>query len=155
MAVSFFIVAMSFVGAVASEVAAIVGLALYLAFFSIGMGPATWTVSSEVFTTSIRAKAMSLSTFSNRATATIFASSFLSVANAMTWSGFFIVMTVVCLIILVWMYIYLPETKGRALEEMAQYFAEITGDQSILEAEETLNRREGDRTDEPEQEVLL
>jgi sugar porter (SP) family MFS transporter len=155
MAVSFFIVAMSFVGAVASEVAAIVGLALYLAFFSIGMGPATWTVSSEVFTTSIRAKAMSLSTFSNRATATIFASSFLSVANAMTWSGFFIVMTVVCLIILVWMYIYLPETKGRALEEMAQYFAEITGDQSILEAEETLNRRDGDRTDEPEQEVLL
>jgi sugar porter (SP) family MFS transporter len=155
MAVSFFIVAMSFVGVVASEVAAIVGLALYLAFFSIGMGPATWTVASEVFTTSIRAKAMSVATFSNRATATIFASSFLSVANAMTWSGFFIMMTVVCLIIFVWMYIYLPETKGRPLEEMAQYFAEITGDQSILRAEETLNRRDGDRTDEPEQEVLL
>jgi len=154
-AVSFFIVAMSFIGAVPSEVGAIVGLALYLAFFSIGMGPATWTIASEVFTTSIRAKAMSLSTFSNRATATIFASSFLSVATAMTWSGFFIMMTVVCLIICVWMYIYLPETKGLSLEEMAHYFAEITGDRSILDVEGTLNRRDVDQLNEREQEILL
>lgn len=147
MSVSFFIVAMSFLGAVASEVGAIVGLGLYLAFFSFGMGPATWTIASEVFTTSIRAKAMSLATFSNRAIATIFASSFLSVANALSWSGFFIMMTVVCLIILSWLYIYLPETKGLSLEEMAHYFAEITGDQSILEVEGTLTRQE--------QEILL
>lgn len=40
------------------------------------------------------------------------------------------------------MYAYLPETKGRALEDMSQYFAEITGDRSILEAEETLYRRD-------------
>jgi hypothetical protein len=40
------------------------------------------------------------------------------------------------------MYIYLPETKGRALEDMSQYFAEITGDRSVLEAEETLYRSE-------------
>mmetsp|Transcript_2381 Transcript_2381/g.3522 ORF Transcript_2381/g.3522 Transcript_2381/m.3522 type:complete len:532 (+) Transcript_2381:167-1762(+) len=154
-AVSFFIVAMSFIGALPSEVGAIVGLALYLAFFSIGMGPATWTIASEVFTTSIRAKAMSLATFANRATATIFASSFLSVATAMTWSGFFIMMTVVCLIICVWMYIYLPETKGLSLEEMAHYFAEITGDRSILDVEGTLNRRDVDQLNEREQEILL
>lgn len=155
-AVSFFIVAMGFVGAgpAASEVAAIVGLALYLAFFSIGMGPGAWLIPSEVFTTTIRAKAMSLATFGNRATATIFASSFLSVANAMTWFGFFIMMAFVCLIIFVWMYIYVPETKGRSLEEMSQYFAEITGDTSILEAGETLYLRGGDRR-EPEQEILL
>jgi len=142
MSVSFFIVAMSFIGNVASEVGAIIGLGLYLAFFSIGMGPATWIIASEVFPTSIRAKAMSLATFSNRATATIFASSFLSVATAMTWSGFFIMMTVVCLVILSWMYIYLPETKGLSLEEMARYFAGITGDQSILEVEGTSTRGE-------------
>ena len=38
------------------------------------------------------------------------------------------------------MYIYLPETKGRPLEDMSQYFAEITGDRSIIEAEENLYR---------------
>jgi len=154
MSVSFFIVAMSFIGAVASEVGAIVGLGLYLAFFSIGMGPATWTIASEVFTTSIRAKAMSLATFGNRATATIFASSFLSVSNAMGSSNFFVMMTLVCLVILLWMCYYLPETKGLSLEEMAHYFAEITGDESILEVE-GLNRREVDRPNDPEQDILL
>ena len=159
-AVSFFIVAMAFIGASrhASETAAIVGLALYLAFFSIGMGPGAWLIPSEVFTTTIRAKAMSLATFSNRAVATIFASSFLSVANAMSWSGFFIMMTVVCLIVLAWICIYVPETKGKSLEEMSKLFAEITGDTSVLEAEETLYRRGPSPTStvaSPEQEILL
>jgi uncharacterized membrane protein YccC len=69
-------------------------------------------------------------------------STFLSVANAMSWAGFFIMMSLVCLLILAWMYVYLPETKGRPLEDMSQYFAEITGDRSILEAEEMMYRNE-------------
>jgi len=141
-AVSLFIVSMSFIGGASSEAMAIFGLALYLAFFSIGMGPGAWLIPSEVFSTMIRAKAMSVATFMNRVTATIMSSTFLSVAQAMSWSGFFIMMSIVCLIILAWMYVYLPETKGRPLEDMSQYFAEITGDRSILEAEETLYRRD-------------
>jgi hypothetical protein len=76
----------------------------------------------------------------NRVTATIMASTFLSVANAMSWAAFFVMMSIVCLIVLGWMFVYLPETKGRPLEDMAQYFAEITGDRSIFEAEELLHR---------------
>jgi hypothetical protein len=33
------------------------------------------------------------------------------------------------------LYVYLPETKGRSLESMSLYFAEITGDRSILNLE--------------------
>lgn len=76
----------------------------------------------------------------NRVTATIMSSTFLSVANAISWSGFFILLAIVCLIILGWMYVYLPETKGRALEDMSQYFAEITGDRSIIDAEHVLRQ---------------
>ena len=76
----------------------------------------------------------------NRATATIVSSTFLSVAKAMTFAGFFIMLSLVCIIILIWMYVYLPETKGRSLEDMSQYFGEITGDRSIFEAEEMLYR---------------
>eukprot|EP00986_Skeletonema_menzelii_P018147 scaffold25709_cov137-Skeletonema_menzelii.AAC.4 len=141
-AVSLFIVSMSFIGGASSEATAIFGLAMYLAFFSIGMGPGAWLIPSEVFSTMIRAKAMSVATFMNRVTATIMSSTFLSVATAMSWAGFFIMMAIVCIIILAWMYVYLPETKGRPLEDMSQYFAEITGDRSILEAEETLYRRD-------------
>ena len=85
----------------------------------------------------------------NRVTATIMSSTFLSVANAMSWAGFFIMMSIVCLLILLWLYIYLPETKGRALEDMSQYFAEITGDRSILEAEQMMYRTD-DPSPEPE-----
>lgn len=76
----------------------------------------------------------------NRATATIVSSTFLSVARAMTFAGFFIMLSLVCIVILIWMYVYLPETKGRSLEDMSQYFGEITGDRSIFEAEEMLYR---------------
>ena len=38
------------------------------------------------------------------------------------------------------LYAYLPETKGKALEDMALYFAEITGDRSILSLEHTSTR---------------
>jgi hypothetical protein len=46
------------------------------------------------------------------------------------------------------MYYYLPETKGHTLEDMSVYFAEITGDTSILEAEANLRRLQGGATDE-------
>jgi hypothetical protein len=41
----------------------------------------------------------------------------------------------VCLIAMAFIYFYLPETKGRSLEDMSLYFAEITNDSSLLEAE--------------------
>jgi len=104
-------------------------------FFSLGMGPGAWLIPSEVFATSIRAKAMSLATFLNRATATLMSSTFLSLANALSWAGFFLAMCCVCLIVALFMAIYLPETKGRSLEDMVVYFAEIMGDRSILQVE--------------------
>lgn len=41
-----------------SEACTVLGLAFYLAFFSIGVGPGNWVVVSEIFATSIRAKGM-------------------------------------------------------------------------------------------------
>lgn len=116
----------------------IVALALYLAFFSIGMGPGAWLIPAEIFSTSIRAKAMSLSTFLNRITATFATSTFLILADAMSWSGFFAVLSIACIFVSLFFYVYLPETKGTTLEEMSVYFARITGDETILDAEERL-----------------
>lgn len=120
----------------------ILSLATYLAFFSIGMGPAGWLIPSEVFTLSIRSKAMSLATIGNRITATLMSSTFLSTANAMGWSAFFFMMSIVCTIVFGFMYKYLPETKGRSLEDMSVYFAEVTNDNTVLEVEATLRQRQ-------------
>jgi SP family galactose:H+ symporter-like MFS transporter len=124
---------------------AIVGLSLYLSFFSVGMGPGAWLIPSEIFATSIRAKAMSVATFFNRICATLMSSTFLSTANAIGWSGFFLMLAGVCVVVFAFIYFLLPETKGRSLEDMSIYFAEITGDNSILEAEKKiiLDRQKG------------
>ena len=121
-----------------SKVMTVVGLALYLAFFSSGLGPGNWVVVSEIFANSVRAKAMSVAVLPNRITATLMASTFLSVAHALTWPGFFLLLAGICLASAAFLFVYLPETKGRSLEAMAVYFAEITGDRSILDVEQKL-----------------
>lgn len=129
-----------FINSKMSNRATTLGIAVYLAFFSIGMGPGAWLIPSEVFAPSIRGKAMSVATLLNRATATLMSSTFLSTAHLMGWSGFFLLLCCICLIVFGFLYIFLPETKGRTLEDMSVYFAEITGDDRILEAEATLRQ---------------
>ena len=117
------------------------GLACFLAWFSSGIGPGNWVVVSEIFATSIRAKAMCIAVLPNRITATIMASTFLTFSDLLTWPGFFMVLVAICLAGAWFLYKYLPETKGKSLEEMAGYFAAITGDQSLLELEAKLKQR--------------
>jgi sugar phosphate permease len=142
---SLLLVAFSFIGKddenIDNSGLAVLGLALYLSAFSLGMGPGAWLIPSEVFAISIRAKAMSVATFSNRLTGTLMSSTFLTTANAMSWAGFFVLLAVICLLAAAFLYFFLPETKGRSLEDMSMYFAEITGDNSILEVEESILRR--------------
>lgn len=116
----------------------VTGLGLYLAFFSFGMGPIAWLIPSEVFATCIRAKAMSLASSLNRVAGTVVSSSFLTVQDTVSWAGFFLLLAVACTMVLFFLYFFLPETKGRSLEDMSLFFAEITGDFSILDAERKL-----------------
>merc|ERR1740121_1312655 len=60
------------------------------------------------------------------------ASTFLTVADFLTWAGFFILLAIVCLLVGAFFYFVVPETKGRSLEDMTLYFAEITNDRAML-----------------------
>ena len=135
-------ISFSFVGNVNSTMV-IIGLALYLALFSIGMGPVAWLIPAEIFPTSIRAKGMSIATFTNRIVATLMASTFLSTSNAIGWGPFFMMLAGVCGVVFIFVFFLLPETKGKSLEDMSLYFAEITGDTDILEAEKRINSGQG------------
>lgn len=103
---------------------AIVGLAMYLIFFSFGMGPGAWLIPSEVFSQRVRAKAMSVATFSNRIVATGMSMSFLSMANTLSYGGICLVLALVNLAILCFVALIVPETRGRPLEDMLVYFCE-------------------------------
>ena len=117
----------------ATSTAAILGLLGYMVSFAIGMGPVAWLVPAEVFSTSVRAKGMSVSTFCNRVVSTILSSSFLLLEKTITWSGAFMVLVLLSTIMAILIHLFVPETKGRSLEEMAEYFANLTGDRSVLD----------------------
>lgn len=140
MFVALMLAAFNFLGSSANSGFSVFALALYLAMFSLGIGPGAWLIPSEVFPTCIRAKAMSVATFCNRATATLMASTFLSTANAISFAGFFFLLAGICVVFFAFYYFVLPETKGRSLEDMSLYFAEITGDRSVLEAEKQVQQ---------------
>jgi len=54
-------------------------------------------------------------------------------------------------LVLIFLYRYLPETKGKTLEDMSLYFANITGDESVLNIE----RRIKDSFPEEEQQKRI
>ena len=136
-----FILSVSFFSSTDNAFVSVFALAMYLAFFSLGMGPGAWLIPSEVFSTTIRAKAMSVATFMNRVMGTLLNSTMLSVSSALSFGGYFLMLCIVCGVVAVFFHVLLPETKGRSLEDMSMYFAEITGDQSVIEAERRLRSR--------------
>ena len=73
-------------------------------------------------------------------------STFLSTANAIGWAGFFLMLAGVSALALAFIFFFLPETKGRSLEDMSIYFAEITNDSSLLDAEAKIIQEREDKT---------
>lgn len=107
---------------------AILALALYVTFFSLGAGPGIWLVASEVFSLGIRGKAMSLATTANRALATVIGATFLSLKNVLGDVGFLLFFALLCCGNVLFIRCYVPETKGKSLEEMLLYFEELSGE---------------------------
>lgn len=138
MVIALLVLAFNFYGN-KNEVVTITSLAFYLTMFSIGMGPGSWLIPSEVFFTNIRAKAMSVATLTNRLIATLASTTTLTAKNSIGFGTYFLILAFFCVLVLLFYIYVVPETKGKHLEEMTLYFAEITNDQSILELDSTLN----------------
>merc|ERR1712232_1330168 len=68
----------------------------------------------------------------NRVAATILASTALSLARFLTWGGYFFMIAMVVIAIALALHAWLPETKGKTLEEMSKYFMDINEDKTGL-----------------------
>ena len=99
----------------------------YVISFEIGLGPGCWLVPSECFYNDIRMRAMSLATFANRCTTTGVVGTAISIQRAWSWSGFYAWYGSTCLVGAVFLFVFLPETKGKSLEQMYTYFEKLTG----------------------------
>ncbi|XP_076933590.1 putative polyol transporter 4 [Bidens hawaiensis] len=101
---------------------AILSICANVAFFSIGIGPVCWVITSEIFPLRLRAQASALGAVGNRVCSGVVAMSFLSVSRAISMAGTFFIFTVVSAISVVFVYKLVPETKGKSLEQIELMF---------------------------------
>ncbi|KAG5134398.1 hypothetical protein JHK82_025586 [Glycine max] len=100
----------------------VVAVCATVSFFSIGLGPITWVYSSEIFPLRLRAQGSSLAISMNRLMSGIVSMTFLSVSEAITFGGMFFVLGGVMVCATLFFYFFLPETKGKSLEEIEALF---------------------------------
>ncbi|KAK6149881.1 hypothetical protein DH2020_017406 [Rehmannia glutinosa] len=93
-----------------------------VAFFSVGIGPVCWVVSSEIFPLRLRAQASALGSVGSRVSSGVVAMSFLSVSRAITVGGTFLVFAVISAFSVVFVHKCVPETKGKSLEQIEMLF---------------------------------
>ncbi|KAI3429029.1 MFS domain-containing protein [Psidium guajava] len=98
----------------------------YVAFFSIGMGPITWVYSSEIFPLRLRAQGCAIGVAMNRVVSGVLAMTFISLYKAITIGGAFFLYAGIACVAWVFFYNLMPETQGRTLEEMGQFFGKFT-----------------------------
>ncbi|GAB1603581.1 proton myo-inositol cotransporter-like [Argonauta hians] len=101
---------------------AILGLVLYLIFFSPGMGPVPWTVNSEIYPQWARGTCNSLATSVNWISNLVVSMTFLTLTETITKQGTYWLFTGITALGLVFIYNVLPETKGMPLEEVESLF---------------------------------
>lgn len=118
----------------------IVAIYIYVAFFSIGLGPITWVYSSEIFPLKLRAQGASIGVAVNRVMNATVSMSFISIYKAITIGGSFFMFAGISVLAWVFFYISLPETKGKSLEEMEMLFSKNARSRNMgIEIQQTSN----------------
>lgn len=95
---------------------------LFVASFSIGLGPINWVLTSEIFPLRLRAQAFSLGTAVNRLVSGAVALTFLSLGDSLSPAGCFFTFACIGALSILFFYKYAPETKGKTLEEIEKLF---------------------------------
>ncbi|OMO84915.1 Sugar/inositol transporter [Corchorus capsularis] len=104
--------------------AAVIGLALYIAFFSPGMGPVPWTVNSEIYPEHYRGICGGMSATVNWISNLMVAQTFLSIAEAVGTAATFLILAAIALVAIVFVIVFVPETKGLTFAEVEQIWKE-------------------------------
>ena len=95
---------------------------LFIAFFASCIGPVFWTLVSEIFPNRIRGKAVAFASFTqwifNFLVVLLFPHFLASLGGAKT----FLFLALMSFLQLLFTYLYVPETKGKSLEEIEQFW---------------------------------
>ena len=107
----------------------LIGVLLFIASFALSMGPVVWVLLSEMFPNKIRSVAMSVAVAAQWAANYVVSQSFPVVMgsemnNNAPWNGSlpYYIFIVFILVIVFITYKFIPETKGKTLEEIEDFW---------------------------------
>ena len=95
-------------------------LMTYIASFAIGLGPIFWLLIAEIYPLKVRGKAMSAATVANWSSNFIISLTFLSLVSLFGTNGVFFIYALIGLLSLIFVWKFVPETKGLSLEAITE-----------------------------------
>jgi len=99
-----------------------ISLFVFMAFFAIGPGVCVWLALSELMPTRIRSNGMSIALLINQAVSTTIAAIFLPTVGKHGYAAMFFAFAACTVIYFITAAVFLPETKGKTLEEIEAHF---------------------------------
>ena len=102
------------------------GIFCFMAFFAVGPGVCVWLALSELMPTRIRSNGMSIALLVNQAVSTTIAAVFLPTVGKYGYSTMFFIFAGCTVVYFITATFFLPETKGKTLEEIEAHFSRDT-----------------------------
>jgi len=99
-----------------------ISLYIFMSFYAVGPGVCVWLALSELMPTRIRSNGMSIALVINQMVSTTLAAIFLPIVGNYGYSTMFFVFAGFTVIYFVTAVFFLPETKGKTLEEIEEHF---------------------------------
>jgi SP family arabinose:H+ symporter-like MFS transporter len=118
MAISLFLLASLFAFHHAPVLLIMFAILAYVASFAIGLGPVTWVYISEIFPSTVRGKAVSVAIVVLWIACLLVTVSFLTLIHYAGTSGAFCLYGILSAVTWIFVYRWLPETRGKSLEEI-------------------------------------
>ncbi|XP_073455617.1 solute carrier family 2, facilitated glucose transporter member 8 isoform X1 [Aquarana catesbeiana] len=97
-------------------------MALFISGFAIGWGPIPWLVMSEIFPLRARGVASGVCVITNWGCAFLVTKEFQDMMDSMTSYGTFWLFAAICALNVLFTVLYVPETKGKSLEQIESHF---------------------------------
>ena len=107
-------------------------LVIYIASFAVSIGVVIFIIPSEIFPLKVRGSAMSICLLTNWGSNFAIATVFLSLLDIFGRSATFWLFTFMCVVFWLFTFYFIPETKGRSLEEIE---AELRNRTSVTETQ--------------------
>jgi MFS transporter, SP family, xylose:H+ symportor len=109
----------------------LIGMLTFIASFALSMGPVTWVLLSEIFPNKVRSTAMSVAVAAQWLFNAIVTNTFPiidgSETNANVFNGAlpYFIFAALCVVTVFFVWRFIPETKGKTLEEMDNLWVKI------------------------------